>query len=520
MNVNVYAGILSLILILAMLCSFVGCHSSSGLNGDVSSGTTTAPSKTVTSHSVSATAPSKTATSHRVSTTTVVGSSSSVKTTGTTSIGASSGTSQSKPTMIVEKYYIPTSVTLTLYGADSYGVTWNTEFEPYEPVVQVSKGNTFNENNYVEFKASHRSANCYFSSSVPTSYHISKAVMHDLEPGTAYTYRCYDKLIEVAGESFTFVTRQKSVSSFTFVHVSDSQTKAAVSTDPNGANTGMYYADTMRGIEKNGVNPAFILHTGDIVEWSRYESYWSSMINTNAKCFAGIPVMAIAGNHEASHRSGFQELFKHFHYDITPQDTTEGMYYAFDYGNAKFIMLDTNGLSDNQLSDDEYQWLENTLKNNKQKWTVVAMHNPMYSIGKYGSDSAWNAIALALREQLGDLFAQHGVDLVLQGHDHAYSRTYPIGMNGAVNRQPDYETINGINYCTNANGVIYAMHGPSGDQSRSYSNSMDATYYEQYAASQASSWAEIEISEELLTVKGYCYNNGTPKLWTSYGIKK
>ena len=139
----------------------------------------------------------------------------------------------------------------------------------------------------------------------------------------------------------------------------------------------------------------------------------------------------------------------------------------------------------------------------------------MNFIGVYGSDSSRNAIALALREQLGDLFAENGVDLVIQGHDHAYSKTYPIGVDGVINNQPTYETINGINYCTNANGVIYSMHGPAGNQTRTPYATIETEFYETYSGSQASSWAEIEVTEELLTVKVYYYNKGNPTLWTS-----
>ncbi len=277
----------------------------------------------------------------------------------------------------------------------------------------------------------------------------------------------------------------------------------------------------MKGVELNGFDADFILHSGDIVEWSKYESYWTSMIGDNAKYFAEIPVMAVSGNHESTYRNGDRELYKHFNYKIHEQDVSKGFSYSFDYGNTKFIMLDTNDLtSDRVLSDDVYTWLEETLQNNQQKWTIVTMHHPMYSVGKYGSDTTLNAISLALRGQLSDLFAQYGVDLVIQGHDHTLSKTYPIGVNGAINNNLTYETINGTDYCTNANGVVYVMHGASGNQTRWPVDGVETQYYEEYSNSETSTWAEFEITENLLTVKVYSYNSGTPKLLMSYGIKK
>ena len=54
------------------------------------------------------------------------------------------------------------------------------------------------------------------------------------------------------------------------------------------------------------------------------------------------------------------------------------------------------------------------------------MHNPMYSVGKRGSDPGKKSVALSLAEQLNGLFAKYKVDIVLQGHDHMVSRTYPL----------------------------------------------------------------------------------------------
>ena len=391
---------------------------------------------------------------------------------------------------------------------------------PEKAVVQVSKGSSFDEENYTEFEAETTTEQSYDINGALYSYYVSKAVMTGLEANTTYTYRCYDALVGVPGEEFTFTTRDRSVSSFKFVHVSDSQTNASSSSSPNGAGTGVYYANTMKGVELNGFDADFILHSGDIVEWSKYESYWTSMIGDNAKYFAEIPVMAIAGNHEATYRNGDRELYKHFNYKIHEQDVRKGFSYSFDYGNTKFIMLDTNNLTSDLLSDDVYTWLEETLENNQQKWTIVTMHHPMYSVGKYGSDTSRNATSLALRAQLSNLFAENGVDLVIQGHDHTLSKTYPIGMNGAINNNLTYETINGTDYCTNANGVVYVMHGASGNQTRWPVDTVETQYYEEYSNSETSTWAEFEITESLLTVKVYSYNSGTPKLLMSYGIKK
>ena len=451
------------------------------------------------------------------------GSSNSSQNTGNQGEGTTPDKDTANGTPSFDSGYIPTTVTLTLHGTNAYGVTWQTAKLPTGSVVQVSKGSSFNEKSYTEFKATVTEEQSYNAWGSSYSFYVSKAVIKGLEPGTTYTYRCYDKTSKMKGDSFSFKTKSKS-SSFKFIHLSDTQVSAGDSQSPDGSGTGDFVANnTMLGISKNGFKPEFILHTGDIVEWSKYESYWDSMINTNKKYFAGMPVMALSGNHETTYRNGTSEIYKHFNYDIPSrfkQNASKGFSYSYDYGNTKFIMLNTNNLVNNKLSDADYNWLADTLKYNDKKWTIVSMHHPMYSVGSWGADPSKNAVSLSLREQLSDLFAQEGVDLVLQGHDHVYSNTYPIGVGGTVQTDYESETIKGVTYHKNPNGVIYAMHGPSGNQLRDENSNLESKYYEYHSGSGKASWAEIEVTDSLLTVKVYNYNAGQTKLAFSYGIKK
>jgi hypothetical protein len=56
---------------------------------------------------------------------------------------------------------------------------------------------------------------------------------------------------------------------------------------------------------------------------------------------------------------------------------------------------------------------------NPQRWTVVVQHHPMYSVVKRRDFKA-------MRAALGPLYDEFRVDLVLQGHDHAYARTHKV----------------------------------------------------------------------------------------------
>jgi 3',5'-cyclic AMP phosphodiesterase CpdA len=64
-------------------------------------------------------------------------------------------------------------------------------------------------------------------------------------------------------------------------------------------------------------------------------------------------------------------------------------------------------------------WLDGVLSNNPSGWTVVSFHHPFYSAGK-------NRDEYNTRNAFGKLFDKYHVDLVLTGHDHAYSRSYKL----------------------------------------------------------------------------------------------
>jgi acid phosphatase type 7 len=93
--------------------------------------------------------------------------------------------------------------------------------------------------------------------------------------------------------------------------------------------------------------------------------------------------------------------------------------YFIDYQGTRFVML--NG---NEKFDDQAKWLDRVLASNPQRWTVVAIHQPFYSTGK-------NRDNPTLRKLFVPIFDKYSVDLVLQGHDHSYGRTYKL-RNGSV----------------------------------------------------------------------------------------
>lgn len=120
---------------------------------------------------------------------------------------------------------------------------------------------------------------------------------------------------------------------------------------------------------------------------------------------AGVEFRASLGNHD--------ELAQRFyvHFNMGGE-----AYYSFspDGHEIRFFALYTDYLDSRQR-----RWLEEELASSDEPWKIAFFHHPIYSsAGRHGSDED-------LREALEPLFLEHGVDVVLAGHDHVYERIRP-----------------------------------------------------------------------------------------------
>ncbi len=151
----------------------------------------------------------------------------------------------------------------------------------------------------------------------------------------------------------------------------------------------------------------------------------------------------VVGNHDIVTSNG-QPFLDAFYLPTNSVDGTE-KYYSFDYGNAHFAAIDGN----QPFNTNMYGWLDADLAQTTKPWKFVYFHQPMYSDpGVHGSD-------LTLRSYLEPILVGHNVDVVFQGHNHYFSRSYPIRNGVAV------DTAQGSSY-HNPGGVIYIVAGGGG----------------------------------------------------------
>lgn len=229
--------------------------------------------------------------------------------------------------------------------------------------------------------------------------------------------------------------------------------------------------------------------------------------------------MSVSGNHDV-----FNNTFNdHFNFSYPDQNVSNGTYYSFDYDNTHFTMLNTNDASSQGLGEDQFNWIEQDLKQaraNGTKWIVVTMHKGTQTVAGHIDDSD----VVAMRAQLQPLFSKYNVDLVLQGHDHVYSRTVPLdGLNPQLNVESF--TSKGVKNLSNPSGTTYLNGNTSGVKFYNPWSDEDIAKYGVYPdiklQDNKQTFVTLEITDEQLSLNSYSFSvekNEEPQLIDSLVI--
>jgi acid phosphatase type 7 len=139
----------------------------------------------------------------------------------------------------------------------------------------------------------------------------------------------------------------------------------------------------------------------------------------------GARLKPAAGNHEWL-TPGAVGYYRYFG---IPSDSDSLAYYSFDMGAWHILSLDTDchwlkvGCGPGTK---QYQWLEQDLKTHPGQCTLAFYHHPIVTSGQFRLYPEEKAPA----KDFFKLLAGHGVDLVLNGHDHIYERFGHLDGNG------------------------------------------------------------------------------------------
>lgn len=191
---------------------------------------------------------------------------------------------------------------------------------------------------------------------------------------------------------------------------------AADSGEANTAarNDGFAWDRTLDTALAQNPNLNFAISAGDQVNKTGKAKEEEYAAYLSASALKNLPVATTIGNHDSLN----PDYSYHFN---NPNPTGMGMTqaggdYYYAYGDGLFIVLNTNNYNVAEHDEAIRKAVENFPG---ATWRVVTIHQDIYGSGLDHSDTD----GMILRTQLTPVFDKYDIDVVLQGHDHTYSRS-------------------------------------------------------------------------------------------------
>lgn len=353
-------------------------------------------------------------------------------------------------------------------------------------------------------------------------YFSNKVTVKNLEKETQYYYQVFKNGAWQKAES----VKTGNPDSFSFLYVGDPQIGACknqissenekMKNEIAARNDAYNWNKTLNNAMTAHPEVSFMLSAGDQVNYADREYEYAGYLNASA--LASLPVSTTIGNHD----SGSYQYSYHFNtpnsFDL--DDTTyalghtnAGTDYYYTYGDALFIVIDTN----NYNCATHRNVIEKAVNENKdKKWRIVMFHQDIYGSGLDHSDSD----GIILRTQLTPILDEFDIDVALQGHDHTYSRSYQLSGDGKEHTAFDKSNAYGEDYLTqnncytiNSDLVTGTIVDPEGTVYMEANSATGSKYYElipaqqDYIAERSQTWTPsysvINMTETAVTITTY-----------------
>ena len=263
------------------------------------------------------------------------------------------------------------------------------------------------------------------------------AVITGLKENSSYSYR-----VGEAGHwspTYEFST-QKFAGDFDFLFFGDPQIGSSGDAVQDGAGWQATLDTALAATPK----AELLVSGGDQVETANTETQWDNFLAPDE--LREVPWVATIGNHDVGGKAYEQHFWTPntdasaaFYANGDPSGAQSGGDYWFVYKDVLFIDLNSNSYATTSGGGGDAAHLAYVTDvigqhGGDAKYTVLVYHHSIYSPADHAND-ADNAIR---RQDFPTTFSNLGVDLVLQGHDHSYSRSYEIknGAKADPNEQP------------------------------------------------------------------------------------
>lgn len=268
--------------------------------------------------------------------------------------------------------------------------------------------------------------------------YVCKVSLDGLKRGSDYIYRIRSG--EWKSDTFRFSTADGS-RRWRFIAFTDFQPHA----NP-------YTHNLVRMVDSLAGGSPLAVCSGDMIDTAVYQDQWEWLLDEpdfmGRFLFASSP-----GDHEywglpiGRHIRQLDEPATYkalFNFPKNGPECSTGSCWWFIYNRVLFVGLDT-GDSNTPVTESiasQAEWLVRTASELKRRYDYLVVMQHKSVQGSYTNDPGVNR---RLKPILAKAYAEAGVDLVLSGHDHMYSRTREIdgvwyldmGSSGSKTRIPD-----------------------------------------------------------------------------------
>lgn len=321
--------------------------------------------------------------------------------------------------------------------------------------IQFAKKADMTGNEFPKAKA--KTVNSKIKKAQADGYYANKATMSDLEENTAYVYRVGNN----GHWSDTYTTTTKSKGDFSFLFAGDPQLGSSgdLASDKDG------WKNTLDLVNTNPLfkDVHFIQNAGDHVEAGKNESQYDAYLsNYQGSVVYSTPFANAVGNHDYA-GTAYNDHFNLpnvSNLGSSGQGNAQGDYY-YIYNNALMLVLNSN----NRSTAEHEEFIKNTL---------------------------------------APMFSQNGIDLVLMGHDHVYTRSMLMDGTTALKDESFDQNGNPIHEVTDPKGLTYiTANSASGSKYYEFTSNLSGDYIAVKNQEHTPNITKLDVKDNQLKIVTY-----------------
>ncbi|WON77728.1 phosphodiester glycosidase family protein [Serratia sp. UGAL515B_01] len=243
---------------------------------------------------------------------------------------------------------------------------------------------------------------------------VHHATLNGLAAGSQYLYQIGEGADKSDIYQFTTADNSDEVRIHLF---GDTQTQ-----DSDNINNGSpLVGELLAKMESQLPKQDLILHVGDFTDdISLYQLVRRFLEQVEGQDKASsVPLVIAQGNHEVINDGAtkYASMFSYPYAHSLPFPVSKAVY-SFDYNNAHIAVI-TAEVSTDKVWQEMMAWLREDMKASNKQWKILISHRPPYEANPVSGNGL-------VKKYLPPVVDETGVDLVLSGHDHIYSRSVPL----------------------------------------------------------------------------------------------